>query len=597
MKNIIPNSDKHLSVRNRNLENGLILVHAEGSLYGCINRVGDIVIPIQYSRLSYSEGLFIAVIYDDATKSYKKGVLNLLNDEVVPFENCYSDIKIENGLILYRIGGLWGAYTIYGKKICEAKYSHIKPITDIMIKVGIVDNFLSNNTYWGLINIKGEEVLPINRYNTKCAIWKHDQFIAYTDNNGCIGYLDITGRELLKPTYTHIGDFVDDYAIVAKTLYDYCHEEEREIENRFYGVINSSFEEIIPCVFNSIEYEKESGLFKTDVGYKTTDGRYITEVNGEKVLINAKYKYCKTFHEGYAIVVQVINDDEYYGLINMTSEEIIPPTFQWMKLLDVGVYKFKKDGLYGLVDLKGNIILTNKFHTIGNFENNLATTYIKTGENENEEELYLYGCIDSYGNEILSPDYEYMGKRSEGKMVIMKNNIWQLFDTTNLQIKIILNIAYLGICKDGLRRFNNGGFFNSTTLETNGGSWGYMNNNGEIVISPKYEKAYGFSEGIAAVKKNGKWGFIDINGIIVVPFEYDKIEQNFEDGLGRMVKDDKVFVFNKSGMLVDFYEIKIPNDDYYYSGGYDDEPSVYDNPYYNDNLDMDQQSIEFWNSL
>lgn len=29
----------------------------------------------------------------------------------------------------------------------------------------------------------------------------------------------------------------------------------------------------------------------------------------------------------------------------------------------------------------------------------------------------------------------------------------------------------------------------------------------------------------------------------------------------------------------------------------DDTPSVYDNPYYNDNLDMDQQSIEFWNSI
>ena len=32
--------------------------------------------------------------------------------------------------------------------------------------------------------------------------------------------------------------------------------------------------------------------------------------------------------------------------------------------------------------------------------------------------------------------------------------------------------------------------------------------------------------------------------------------------------------------------------------GYDDDTSsVYDNPYYNDNLDMDQQSIDFWNNL
>ena len=30
---------------------------------------------------------------------------------------------------------------------------------------------------------------------------------------------------------------------------------------------------------------------------------------------------------------------------------------------------------------------------------------------------------------------------------------------------------------------------------------------------------------------------------------------------------------------------------------YDDCDSVYSNPYYNDNLDMDQQSQEFWDSL
>jgi hypothetical protein len=38
--------------------------------------------------------------------------------------------------------------------------------------------------------------------------------------------------------------------------------------------------------------------------------------------------------------------------------------------------------------------------------------------------------------------------------------------------------------------------------------------------------------------------------------------------------------------------------DNYCDDGYDnDTPSIYDNPYYNDNLDMDQQSIEFWNSF
>ena len=45
------------------------------------------------------------------------------------------------------------------------------------------------------------------------------------------------------------------------------------------------------------------------------------------------------------------------------------------------------------------------------------------------------------------------------------------------------------------------------------------------------------------------------------------------------------------------YDKPRDDDDYYDGGYYDDTPSIYDNPYYNDNLDMDQQSIEFWNSL
>ncbi len=34
-----------------------------------------------------------------------------------------------------------------------------------------------------------------------------------------------------------------------------------------------------------------------------------------------------------------------------------------------------------------------------------------------------------------------------------------------------------------------------------------------------------------------------------------------------------------------------------YHENYSDYPSIYDNPYYNDNLDIDQQSIDFWNNI
>ena len=55
-----------------------------------------------------------------------------------------------------------------------------------------------------------------------------------------------------------------------------------------------------------------------------------------------------------------------------------------------------------------------------------------------------------------------------------------------------------------------------------------------------------------------------------------------------------IYVFDKNGSQIDSYEQETYDD---YTGYDDDIPSIYDNPYYDDNLDMDQQSIEFWNSL
>ena len=43
----------------------------------------------------------------------------------------------------------------------------------------------------------------------------------------------------------------------------------------------------------------------------------------------------------------------------------------------------------------------------------------------------------------------------------------------------------------------------------------------EVIIAPQYEDAQRFSDGFAAVKKNGKWGYIDEEGNVVVDFQYD----------------------------------------------------------------------------
>jgi hypothetical protein len=179
----------------------------------------------------------------------------------------------------------------------------------------------------------------------------------------------------------------------------------------------------------------------------------------------------------------------------------------------------------------------------------------------------------------------------------MKNNLWGLFGVENHQLKIFPNVSFLGPCMENLCKINVGGIYDINSKKTTGGLWGYISVDGEIVIEPKYEQAYGFSEGIAAIKLNNKWGFINVKGESVVPFEYDEVESNFKDGKGKLVRNGEIFVFDKSGRLIESYEQEKEYEDHYDGGYEDDTPSIYDNPYYNDNLDMDQQSIEFWNSL
>lgn len=568
------------------LQNGLILVKKDQK-YGCINKIGAAILPIEYASLKCYGEYLVATLYDDASGENKHGVIDFMNRQIVPFNEEYSEIKVDKGIILFKKEHRWGAFTQKGEIICEPIYDHIIYISDNLIKVGLDSteyrsyedfywrdgeryDYTNYDEYsiinWGVIDAKGNVILPLEY--SAIADNAVDGLIEIRQNQRC-GYIDITGRILLKPKYRNVGNFVDGYAIVSQESF-YYDERGRKSKFSIYGIINSSFEEIIPCVFHSIVYEKEKGLFKTDVGYKTTGGQYLAENNGKTIYINKKYKYCKEFHDDCAIaVIANLDENVLYALVNSKSEDILPPIFQHLELLDNGLYKFKINNKYGLVDSKGNIILPNIYEGIGKFEGNLACVSISQAtDNTNDR---LYGFIDSSGNEVLPPSYEFIGKRFNNFSVIMKNGTWGLFNSENNMSNMIIEAAFLGPCKENLCPINVGGDFDINSKKVEGGHWGFTSSDGHMVIEPIYEKAFSFSDGLAAVKFNGKWGFIDKNEKIIVPFEYDEFESSLKDGEAKLVKDGTVYVFDKDGKQKDTYNQG--GDDYDYYDYDDDSPS------------------------
>jgi hypothetical protein len=103
-------------------------------------------------------------------------------------------------------------------------------------------------------------------------------------------------------------------------------------------------------------------------------------------------------------------------------------------------------------------------------------------------------------------------------------------------------------------------FLNSVILTNNGfaqqdqfllpakkyGKWGFINKSGDWVIDNRYEEAYYFSEGLAAVKFFGNWGFINRHGEWVIQPEYQNAKP-FREGLACVLQNGSWGYINKKG--------------------------------------------------
>ena len=81
------------------------------------------------------------------------------------------------------------------------------------------------------------------------------------------------------------------------------------------------------------------------------------------------------------------------------------------------------------------------------------------------------------------------------------------------------------------------------------GKYGFINHSGSLVIKPRFEVAWGFTEGLACVKLDGKFGFIDPRGefVILPRFPY---AGDFRDGRASVEINGKWGFIDKSGKVV-----------------------------------------------
>lgn len=160
------------------------------------------------------------------------------------------------------------------------------------------------------------------------------------------------------------------------------------------------------------------------------------------------------------------------------------------------------------------------------------------------------GLLDNAGNVVLNAEYDSFKMCSDGKdynnegdyhIIAVYNGKEYNVDVLN-GVPSVTNTVHVAhetdttLTPDGEgyvdRDRYHGGF---AAVENAEGKWGYIKQDGTLVIDFKYDavnadsyaadSCLAFDSGCVAVKKDGKMGIVDINDNVIVAFEYDVILQ------------------------------------------------------------------------
>ena len=192
-----------------------------------------------------------------------------------------------------------------------------------------------------------------------------------------------------------------------------------------------------------------------------------------------------------------------------------------------------RDDTFGFMDKKGEWVIEPIFDNAHNFtEEGLA--YVRVGDN--------HYFINTAGRRVVKlPDNVwYVSEYSSNGLweVAFENNKFGFVDNEgNIVIPPVFDWTT--------------GFEKGMARAKYNGYWGYIDELGEFVIDPIYADLGFFDEnGMAYACFEGQYGYINRKGEWVIEPEYDRAYEFDSNGLGRVVKNEKYGLIDTNGNYV-----------------------------------------------
>jgi hypothetical protein len=212
---------------------------------------------------------------------------------------------------------------------------------------------------------------------------------------------------------------------------------------------------------------------------------------------------------------------------------------------------------YGLVDLKGNIVVENEWER----PSSIASEGIVRVKNKDGK--YEYYTVDKNPKKI-GAKYKDATLFSEGLAAVVneKGFIHYIDKEGNIKFELPDDgkgspIQKAGIFSEGLARFQN-----SENL------WGFIDKEGKVVIKPRYDYVRNFKEGLAMVERYNittsekTIGFINKEDVEVIPITdrytaFDDFSKGLAACTDKNSKDEWGYIDKKGDKVIEINKVRV----------------------------------------
>jgi WG containing repeat len=261
------------------------------------------------------------VQFDYRSNQYRLDYDHLYNEGGVSYNDIHRyDEPMETFLYTFSEGfgcidykGKCGFIDTTGKIIVAPVYDMVLPFSNGLAAV-------RHNDLWGYIDYTGKEVIPCRYYeassfsanglaaigtvpNKSGLVSDNPEMVYEGDNQVYFGYIDKTGKWVIKPQFTYASSFSEGFAVAS-------------ISYREYGYINEAGKFVIEPKYADANEFKHGYAFVKMLMY-------------EGVYIDKSGKVSKSFNLNHPPIDKTIplhpdiNSDLRYGFVNEKGEEII----------------------------------------------------------------------------------------------------------------------------------------------------------------------------------------------------------------------------------------------------------------------------------